>query len=236
MMMQGYGKGIESAAQTSPSYVDTTEVRGDPNLLVRVGNLKPEVQWPELKDHMRYAGNVEFCKILTEDGTDLGTSKGEACVRYSHPAETAMAIAMLAGTKIQGQRIRVDYWSKDGHGGKGDFFGMKGMKGMMGMMGMKGFGKGKTQVHGDPSSLVYVGNLKYEVKWQDLKDHMKQAGTVEFCKILTEDGTDFGRSKGAACIRYSNAAEAKAAIVTLAETELQGRKILVDHWTSGTPA
>jgi RNA recognition motif-containing protein len=25
---------------------------------------------------------------------------------------------------------------------------------------------------------VYVGNLSWNVKWQDLKDHMKQAGVV----------------------------------------------------------
>eukprot|EP00747_Dinoflagellata_sp_TGD_P097329 gnl/TRDRNA2_/TRDRNA2_167105_c0_seq2.p1 gnl/TRDRNA2_/TRDRNA2_167105_c0~~gnl/TRDRNA2_/TRDRNA2_167105_c0_seq2.p1 ORF type:complete len:120 (-),score=24.34 gnl/TRDRNA2_/TRDRNA2_167105_c0_seq2:428-787(-) len=97
-------------------------------------------------------------------------------------------------------------------------------------------GKGKTEVHGDPASMVYVANLLFETKWQELKDHMKQAGTVEFCKILTDDGTDFGWSRGIACVKYATAAEAELAIATLAQTELEGRKIWVDRWTSGKTA
>lgn len=104
----------------------------------------------------------------------------------------------------------------------------------------KGFGgKGAPrggEVHGDPKLLVYVGNLKYEVKWQDLKDHMKQAGAVEYCRVLTEDGTDWGRSKGAGCVRYSTEEEVQEAIDTLAESELMGRKILVDRWAGGKGA
>lgn len=100
--------------------------------------------------------------------------------------------------------------------------------------GKKGYGGGaKNEVHGDPNLLVYVGNLKYEVKWQDLKDHMKQAGTVEYCKVLTEDGTDWGKSRGAGCVRYSSREEVVEAIASLSETELQGRRILVGHWTGG---
>lgn len=121
--------------------------------------------------------------------------------------------------------------------GKGGW-GKKGFGGFNGKGFGKGFGGGKqTEVHGDPNLLVYVGNLKYEVKWQDLKDHMKQAGNVEYCRVLTEDGTDWGRSKGAGCVRYSTEEEVQVAIQTLAETDLMGRKILVDRWTArkGTP-
>lgn len=112
-------------------------------------------------------------------------------------------------------------------GGKGGFG--KGRYGK-GMDLGKGFGRGNT-VHGE--NLVYVGNLSYECSWQDLKDHMKQAGNVEFCSVLTEDGTDWGRSKGAACVRYSSDEEVEQAIATLAETELKGRKIIVGRWNAG---
>merc|ERR1711862_429090 len=114
----------------------------------------------------------------------------------------------------QGRKILVDKWNrgtgKGGQGtgmgsgkrgfGKGDFG--KGFKGFFPMIGYgKGFGR-PTKCYGEPDQLVYVGNLKYEVKWQDLKDHMKQAGNVEYCEVLTEDGTDWGRSRGAGCVRY----------------------------------
>lgn len=115
--------------------------------------------------------------------------------------------------------------------GKGGW-GKKGFAGFYGKGLGKGFGGKQSEVHGDPELLVYVGNLKYEVKWQDLKDHMKQAGNVEFCRVLTEDGTDWGRSKGSGCVRYSTQAEVQNAIETLAESELMGRRILVDRWTA----
>eukprot|EP00411_Alexandrium_monilatum_P089249 CAMPEP_0175738000 /NCGR_PEP_ID=MMETSP0097-20121207/54244_1 /TAXON_ID=311494 /ORGANISM="Alexandrium monilatum, Strain CCMP3105" /LENGTH=83 /DNA_ID=CAMNT_0017046181 /DNA_START=38 /DNA_END=285 /DNA_ORIENTATION=- len=50
--------------------------------------------------------------------------------------------------------------------------------------------------HDDGACMVYVGNLSYKLKWQELKDHFKQIGQVENARILTEDGTDRGRSRG----------------------------------------
>ena len=39
---------------------------------------------------------------------------------------------------------------------------------------------------------VFVGNLKYETRWQALKDHMRQAGNVNSANILEAPN---GRSK-----------------------------------------
>merc|ERR1712159_954823 len=99
-----------------------------------------------------------------------------------------------------------------GKGGKGKGgFGFGGKGGMMDpWMGMGGkgfdmFGKGgkgfmPVKMHGEAAQMVYVSNLAWKVAWQDLKTHMKQAGQVEFVKILTQDGTEFGRSRGQACV------------------------------------
>lgn len=35
---------------------------------------------------------------------------------------------------------------------------------------------------------VYVGNLSWSVKWQDLKDHMQAAGPVEYATVLEWGG------------------------------------------------
>ena len=40
---------------------------------------------------------------------------------------------------------------------------------------------------------IYVGNLSWEVKWQDLKDLFKPCGTVVRADVMEEPG---GRSKG----------------------------------------
>jgi len=74
---------------------------------------------------------------------------------------------------------------------------------------------------------VYVGNLAWSTTWQELKEHMKQAGDVSHADILMEDGS--GRSKGCGIVEFSSSEEAKKAIETLNETTLPGtdRKIFV---------
>mmetsp|Transcript_10097 Transcript_10097/g.21227 ORF Transcript_10097/g.21227 Transcript_10097/m.21227 type:complete len:472 (+) Transcript_10097:94-1509(+) len=71
---------------------------------------------------------------------------------------------------------------------------------------------------------VFVGNLKYETKWQALKDHMRRAGNVDDANILEQPN---GRSKGCALVKYQNPREAQRAIQELNESELEGRKIFV---------
>ena len=42
------------------------------------------------------------------------------------------------------------------------------------------------------SARVYVGNLAWQTSWQDLKDHMRSAGTVVRADVFLDDN---GRSK-----------------------------------------
>mmetsp|Transcript_11031 Transcript_11031/g.38893 ORF Transcript_11031/g.38893 Transcript_11031/m.38893 type:complete len:359 (-) Transcript_11031:174-1250(-) len=176
--------------------------------MVYVGNLAWSVKWQDLKDHMKQAGTVEFCRILTFDGSDWGRSRGMAYVRYETEAEAQAAVAALNTSELAGRAITVDPWTgaKPRTGppkgsGKGYFFvkggGKEGHKGGF-QMGAKGWGKGwgkNVQVHGDNSQMVYVANLPFKAEWQEVKDHFKSVGTVEFVKILTQDGTEYGQSK-----------------------------------------
>merc|ERR1719384_1653297 len=72
-------------------------------------------------------------------------------------------------------------------------------------------------------SSVYVGNLAYETSWQDLKDHMRQAGNVDQANIL-QDG---GRSKGCGIVLYQSPRDASRAIRELQNSMLHGRPIFV---------
>merc|ERR1719160_1899054 len=112
------------------------------------------------------------------------------------------------------------------------------MAAMMGKGGYGGFAKGgkggfgmPVKIHGEAEKMGYVSNLSWKVAWQDLKTHMRQAGQVEFVKILTEDGTEFGRSRGQACVRYASESECENAIRMLDDSDLMGRQIKVDRWT-----
>lgn len=72
---------------------------------------------------------------------------------------------------------------------------------------------------------LYVGNLSYNVTWQDLKDHMKIAGRVVRADIL-EDASS-GRSKGCGIVEYEDQSSAINAIEKLNNTELKGRLIFI---------
>jgi len=224
----------------------------DPACKVYVGNLSYETKWQQLKDYFKQVAEVERATVVTEDGSDFGRSRGFGVVLFKSEAGAQAAIARLNETQLDGRNILVDLWAR-GSGkprpaGKGAGAPLmltnagQGVGGMA-MVAMGGGGKGcgkvversrQNEVRGE--NLVYVGNLKYEVKWKDLKEHMKQAGNVEFCNVLTDDGTEFGRSRGIGCVRYSSEAEVQQAIAMLNESDLMGRNILVDHWTSSMKA
>uniref|UniRef100_A0A0G4HA21 RRM domain-containing protein n=1 Tax=Chromera velia CCMP2878 TaxID=1169474 RepID=A0A0G4HA21_9ALVE len=74
------------------------------------------------------------------------------------------------------------------------------------------------------SSRVYVGNLSWGVKWQDLKDHMGKAGKVQHADVF-EDAS--GKSKGCGIVEYASPEGAQAAIESLNDSELFGRMIFV---------
>ncbi len=76
----------------------------------------------------------------------------------------------------------------------------------------------------EQSRRVYIGNLSWGVSWQDLKDHMREAGEVTRADIMTSPD---GRSKGCGIVEYSTVDEAKKAVLTLNDTELNGRQIFV---------
>jgi RNA recognition motif-containing protein len=163
---------------------------------VYVGNLSWNVAWQDLKDHMRQVGEVVFAEVMTEAD---GRSKGCGICEYSTPEEAQKACAELTNTELKDRTIfvREDRESTSG-------------------------GHQRSGMHGGTS--VYVGNLSYETSWQDLKDHMRQAGNVDQANILkTEDG----RSKGCGLVVYQQSRDAARAIHELQNTVLNGRPIFV---------
>ncbi|GAB5361290.1 hypothetical protein AAMO2058_000701000 [Amorphochlora amoebiformis] len=172
--------------------------RSTSDTTVFVGNLDWSVKWQDLKDHMAKAGEVEFADVLTHND---GKSAGAGLVRYTSAAMAKRAIKELTDSKLNGRLIFVREDREAGKGGGG------------------GGGKG-----GDPSRTVFVGNLSWGVAWQDLKDHMKEVGDVEYAEVLTRSD---GKSAGGGLVRYASVEGAERAIRELTDTELQGRLIFV---------
>eukprot|EP00931_Biecheleriopsis_adriatica_P001941 TRINITY_DN1024_c0_g1_i1.p1 TRINITY_DN1024_c0_g1~~TRINITY_DN1024_c0_g1_i1.p1 ORF type:complete len:259 (+),score=74.35 TRINITY_DN1024_c0_g1_i1:80-856(+) len=157
-------------------------------------------------------------------------SGGKGGYGKASPAKGAAAgpYANASGAQKGGSKGGGDWYSSGKGGGNGgDMAKMMSM-----MMSMMGGGGGSTQVKGDKSKMVYVGNLDRSLTWHKVKDFMKAAGNVEFCSILTDDGTEWGRSKGAACVRYSTEQEVAMAIASLNGADFNGRAVKVDKWGS----
>jgi RNA recognition motif-containing protein len=74
---------------------------------------------------------------------------------------------------------------------------------------------------------IYVGNLSWSMTDDDLSNLFSQYGTVTSAKILKEKNT--GRSKGFGFVEMEDDEAAKTAIATLNESEVQGRKLIVNE-------
>ena len=74
---------------------------------------------------------------------------------------------------------------------------------------------------------IYVGNLGFSVSNQDLKTKFEQYGTVTSANIIMDKDT--GRSKGFGFVEMDEEEAAKTAISNLHETEVQGRKLIVNE-------
>jgi RNA recognition motif-containing protein len=74
---------------------------------------------------------------------------------------------------------------------------------------------------------IYVGNLSWNLKDQDLSNLFASHGEVTSAKIVTDKFT--GRSKGFGFVEMANDDQAQAAIAALNGSEVDGRNIVVNE-------
>lgn len=74
---------------------------------------------------------------------------------------------------------------------------------------------------------IYVGNLSWTMTDDDLNNLFTPFGEVTSAKILKDKMN--GRSKGFGFVEMPNADEAQAAISNLNDSEVQGRKVIVNE-------
>ena len=73
---------------------------------------------------------------------------------------------------------------------------------------------------------LYVGNLAYSVRDQDLQDAFAEFGAVASAKVMME--RDTGRSKGFGFVEMSSGSEAEAAIQAMHGKNMGGRDLTVN--------
>ena len=74
---------------------------------------------------------------------------------------------------------------------------------------------------------IYVGNLSWTMTDDDLSNLFTQYGSVTSAKILKDKMN--GRSKGFGFVEMEDDEAARTAISNLNETEVQGRKLIVNE-------
>ena len=74
---------------------------------------------------------------------------------------------------------------------------------------------------------IYVGNLSWQMTDEDLRNLFEQHGSVASAKIVKDKVS--GRSKGFGFVEMEDDGEAQQAITNLYDTEVMGRKIIVNE-------
>lgn len=211
----------------------TEDISADHSKRVYVGNLAWEVTSQDLSDHMKSGGlDVKSANVLTSPD---GRSKGCGIVEFASSEVANQAVQTMNDSELKGRQIfvREDRGERrtTGTGGTGG-------RSFDRSFGGGGRGRGRNSSYSGrggrfnnftPSETskdrrVYVGNLSWEVAWQDLKDHMVEAGEVVRAEVIKEPN---GRSKGCGIVEFASDEGAKKAIATLTDTELKGRRIFV---------
>ena len=72
---------------------------------------------------------------------------------------------------------------------------------------------------------IYVGNLPWSIRDQELENLFAEHGSVTSAKIITDRMTN--RSRGFGFVEMSDGAE--AAIAALNDSEIEGRKLVVNE-------
>ncbi|XP_049879287.1 serine/arginine-rich splicing factor 1B [Pectinophora gossypiella] len=141
---------------------------------IYVGNLPPDIRTKDIQDLFYKFGKVTFVDLKNRKGPPF------AFVEFEDPRDADDAVRARDGYDYDGYRLRVEFPRGGGGGGRGARGG-----------GPERYGA-RAQARGPPARRseyrVLVTGLPPSGSWQDLKDHMREAGDVCFADTF-KDGT-----------------------------------------------
>lgn len=144
---------------------------------IYVGNLPPDIRSKDIQDLFYKFGKVTFVDLKNRKGPPF------AFVEFDDPRDAEDAVHARDGYDYDGYRLRVEFPRGGGpsRGGGAPRYGDRG-----GFSGDRGKGRGPPARRSQYR--VLVTGLPPSGSWQDLKDHMREAGDVCFADVY-KDGT-----------------------------------------------
>ncbi|KAK2710949.1 serine/arginine-rich splicing factor 1-like [Artemia franciscana] len=154
---------------------------------IYVGNLPPDIREKDVEDLFYKFGKITFIDLKNRKGPPF------AFVEFEDPRDAEDAVYARDGYDYDGYKLRVEFpRGNDGFSDRGDRggFGFGGGRG--GGFRDRGRGGGGGRGRGPPAKRtqyrVRVTGLPPTGSWQDLKDHMREAGDVCYADVF-KDGT-----------------------------------------------
>ncbi|XP_069135992.1 serine/arginine-rich splicing factor 1-like [Argopecten irradians] len=149
---------------------------------IYVGNLPPDIRERDIEDLFTKFGRIIYVDLKNRRGPPF------AFVEFSDPRDAEDAVHARNGYGYDGYNLRVEFPRGSGGyrmgGGGGGGGGRSG-----GMGGGRGnFGQSRFSASRRSEYRVLVSGLPPTGSWQDLKDHMREAGDVCYADVY-KDGT-----------------------------------------------
>jgi len=142
---------------------------------IYIGNLPPDIRNKDIEDLFYKYGKIQFIDLKNRRGPPF------AFVEFDDPRDADDAVYARDGYDYDGYKLRVEF----PRGGGGSFRGARDGRGSRD--GGRGYG-GRSNPARRSQHRVKVTGLPPTGSWQDLKDHMREAGDVCFADVF-KDGT-----------------------------------------------
>nr|CAH7743303.1 unnamed protein product [Callosobruchus chinensis] len=90
-------------------------------------------------------------------------------------------------------------------------------------------GRGEPRSMKSSSNRVFVSNIPYEYRWQDMKDLFRQeVGEVQFVELFVDDND---KPKGSGIVEFADPASVKKCMDIMQRYEVKGRKLVIKEDT-----
>lgn len=151
---------------------------------VYVGNLPPDVKARDIEDIFYKYGKISFINL--KGGT---TGPPFAFLEFEDPRDAEDAIYERDGYNYDGYQLRVERpRGLAGGGGRGGSYRGGGGYGGRDSYGSRGRQSGPSSATRRSDHRIHVSGLPPTGSWQDLKDHMREAGDICYADVF-HDGT-----------------------------------------------